>query len=215
MGPPSRLFPVATWTSNCVKKAERLLQSAGSACVFRINALSLVYLLYLLLLPWFLGPTEHTITGHTGRLLQALLGTSVLFLIAHLVFQICLYTVPGLDQLLGQNCSTWETLARHIGVTRLDLTDIPNSVRLVAPDVGILLVSAICLGLGRRLVARGRTPESLEPGLEVRCWRQAAPWAELAGPRRTGAGAGGELLRLRSALAVPVVFQPLRRSQAG
>ncbi|XP_075795990.1 piezo-type mechanosensitive ion channel component 1 isoform X2 [Pelodiscus sinensis] len=137
-----------------------------AACVFRINALSLVYLLYLLLLPWFLGPTEHTIKGHTGRLLQALLGTSVLFLIAHLVFQICLYTVPGLDQLLGQNCSTWETLARHIGVTRLDLTDIPNSVRLVAPDVGILLVSAICLGLGRRLVARGRTPESLEPRLE-------------------------------------------------
>ncbi|XP_067396336.1 piezo-type mechanosensitive ion channel component 1 [Emydura macquarii macquarii] len=140
-----------------------------AACLFRFNALSLVYLLYLLLLPWFLGPTEHTIRGHTGRLLQALLGTSILFLTAHLVFQICLYTVPGLGQLLGQNCSTWETLARHIGVTRLDLNDIPNSVRLVAPDVGILLVSAICLGLCRRLVpkssavVRARRLESLEP----------------------------------------------------
>nr|XP_042708015.1 piezo-type mechanosensitive ion channel component 1 isoform X4 [Chrysemys picta bellii] len=139
------------------------------ACVFRFNALSLVYLLYLLLLPWFLGPTEHTIKGHTGRLLQALLGTSILFLTAHLVFQICLYTVPDLGQLLGQNCSRWETLARHIGVTRLDLNDIPNSVRLVAPDLGILLVSAICLGLGRRLVPKGsaaarvRRLESLEP----------------------------------------------------
>ncbi|XP_026519389.1 piezo-type mechanosensitive ion channel component 1 isoform X2 [Terrapene carolina triunguis] len=140
-----------------------------AACVFRFNALSLVYLLYLLLLPWFLAPTEHTIKGHTGRLLQALLGTSILFLTAHLVFQICLYTVPDLGQLLGQNCSTWETLARHIGVTRLDLNDIPNSVRLVAPDLGILLVSAICLGLGRRLVPKGsaaarvRRLESLEP----------------------------------------------------
>nr|XP_042708016.1 piezo-type mechanosensitive ion channel component 1 isoform X5 [Chrysemys picta bellii] len=140
-----------------------------AACVFRFNALSLVYLLYLLLLPWFLGPTEHTIKGHTGRLLQALLGTSILFLTAHLVFQICLYTVPDLGQLLGQNCSRWETLARHIGVTRLDLNDIPNSVRLVAPDLGILLVSAICLGLGRRLVPKGsaaarvRRLESLEP----------------------------------------------------
>ncbi|XP_074865263.1 piezo-type mechanosensitive ion channel component 1 isoform X1 [Carettochelys insculpta] len=139
------------------------------ACVFRFNALSLVYLLYLLLLPWFLGPSEHTIRGHTGRLLQALLGTSILFLTAHVVFQICLYTVPGLDQLLGQNCSTWETLARHIGVTRLDLNDIPSSVRLVAPDVGILLVSAVCLGLGRSLVpqgsaaGRGRRLASLEP----------------------------------------------------
>ncbi|KAG8144214.1 hypothetical protein E2320_001317 [Naja naja] len=47
--------------------------------------------------------------------------------------------------------STWETLAQHIGVTRLDLNDIPNSVRLVAPDLGILLVSAICLGICSRL----------------------------------------------------------------
>uniref|UniRef100_A0A8C0GB29 Piezo type mechanosensitive ion channel component 1 (Er blood group) n=1 Tax=Chelonoidis abingdonii TaxID=106734 RepID=A0A8C0GB29_CHEAB len=98
--------------------------------------------------------------GHTGRLLQALLGTSILFLTAHLVFQICLYTVPDLSQLLGQNCSTWETLARHIGVTRLDLNDIPNSVRLVAPDLGILLVSAVCLGLGRRLVPKDSAPGS-------------------------------------------------------
>uniref|UniRef100_A0A8C0GCI8 Piezo type mechanosensitive ion channel component 1 (Er blood group) n=1 Tax=Chelonoidis abingdonii TaxID=106734 RepID=A0A8C0GCI8_CHEAB len=98
--------------------------------------------------------------GHTGRLLQALLGTSILFLTAHLVFQICLYTVPDLSQLLGQNCSTWETLARHIGVTRLDLNDIPNSVRLVAPDLGILLVSAVCLGLGRRLVDAVTQPGS-------------------------------------------------------
>nr|XP_060644249.1 piezo-type mechanosensitive ion channel component 1 [Anolis sagrei ordinatus] len=128
-----------------------------AACLFRFNALSLVYLLYLLLLPWFLGPTEYTIKGHTGRLLRALLATSILFLLAHLTFQICLYTVPGLDQLLGYNCSTWETLAQHIGVTRLDLNDIPNSVRLVAPDVGILLVSAICLGVCGRL-APSRKP---------------------------------------------------------
>ncbi|KAM3828984.1 piezo-type mechanosensitive ion channel component 1 isoform 1-T1 [Vipera latastei] len=133
-----------------------------AACLFRFNGLSLVYLLYLLLLPWFLGPTEDTIKGHTGRLLRAVLGTSILFLLTHLVFQICLYTVPSLDQLLGSNCSTWETLAQHIGVTRLDLNDIPNSVRLVAPDLGILLVSAICLGICSRL----------QPAREVVTWSQ-------------------------------------------
>ncbi|XP_042294313.1 piezo-type mechanosensitive ion channel component 1 isoform X2 [Sceloporus undulatus] len=122
-----------------------------AACLFRFNGLSLVYLLYLLLLPWFLSPTECTIKGHPGRFLRALLATSILFLLAHLVFQVCLYTVPSFDQLLGHNCSTWETLAQHIGVTRLDLNDIPNSVRLVAPDIGILLVSAICLGVCSRL----------------------------------------------------------------
>lgn len=45
-------------------------------------------------------------TGHTGRLLRALLGFSLLFLIAHSTFQICLHTVPSLDQLLGSNCES-------------------------------------------------------------------------------------------------------------
>ncbi|XP_069724466.1 piezo-type mechanosensitive ion channel component 1 [Phaenicophaeus curvirostris] len=140
-----------------------------AACIFRFNVLSLVYLLFLLLLPWFPGPTRCSAGGHTVRLLKALLGTSILFLLGHLVFQICLYTLPVLDQLLGPSCSTWEVLARHIGVTRLDLSDIPNSVRLVAPDVGILLVSSLCLCLCRRLVPKasaathGRRLGSLEP----------------------------------------------------
>ncbi|NXS92187.1 PIEZ1 protein, partial [Jacana jacana] len=139
------------------------------ACVFRFNVLSLVYLLFLLLLPWFPGPTPRSAGGHTVRLLKALLGTSILFLLAHFVFQVCLYTLPTLDQLLGPSCSTWEVLARHIGVTRLDLSDIPNSVRLVAPDVGILLVSSLCLCLCRHLVpkagavSRSRRLESVEP----------------------------------------------------
>lgn len=45
-------------------------------------------------------------TGHTGRLLRALLGFSLLFLVAHSTFQICLHTVPSLDQLLGSNCES-------------------------------------------------------------------------------------------------------------
>ncbi|XP_068811637.1 piezo-type mechanosensitive ion channel component 1 isoform X1 [Struthio camelus] len=138
-----------------------------AACLFRFNVLSLVYLLYLLLLPWFLGPSKHPVRGHTGRLLKAVLGTSIIFLLAHFVFQICLYTLPVLDRLLGPSCSTWEVLARHIGVTRLDLNDILNSARLVAPDAGILLASSLCLCLCRRLVpeagAAARSPESLEP----------------------------------------------------
>ncbi|XP_063267087.1 piezo-type mechanosensitive ion channel component 1 isoform X2 [Prinia subflava] len=137
-----------------------------AASLFRYNVLSLVYLLFLLLLPWFPGPSPRITAGHTSRILKALLGTSILFLLAHLVFQICLYTLPILDQLLGPNCSSWEILARHIGVTRLDLSDIPNAVRLVAPDVGILLVSSLslclCCRLGRGRAASRRKPEPLE-----------------------------------------------------
>ncbi|NWU94877.1 PIEZ1 protein, partial [Upupa epops] len=164
------------------------------ACIFRFNVLSLVYLLFLLLLPWFPGPSQRSATGHSSRLLKALLGTSILFLIAHFVFQVCLYTLPILDELLRPSCSTWEVLARHIGVTRLDLSDIPNSVRLVAPDVGILLVSSLCLCLCHRLVpeassaARRRRPESLE-SLE--------PGEEQDVERRSGTSSGDGLLSAR------------------
>lgn len=53
---------------------------------------------------------------------------------------------------------------------RLDWSDIPNSVRLVAPDVGILLVSSLSLCLCRRLspVPSRRNPGSLEPCERVR-----------------------------------------------
>uniref|UniRef100_A0A2R9AZF7 Piezo type mechanosensitive ion channel component 1 (Er blood group) n=1 Tax=Pan paniscus TaxID=9597 RepID=A0A2R9AZF7_PANPA len=126
------------------------------ACLLRFSGLSLVYLLFLLLLPWFPGPTRCGLQGHTGRLLRALLGLSLLFLVAHLALQICLHTVPHLDQLLGPSCSRWETLSRHIGVTRLDLKDIPNAIRLVAPDLGILVVSSVCLGICGRLARNTR-----------------------------------------------------------
>ncbi|GAA6073460.1 piezo-type mechanosensitive ion channel component 1 isoform X1 [Tachysurus ichikawai] len=45
--------------------------------------------------------------GHTGRFVIALFSTSLLFLLAHVSFQVCLYTVPGLDDALGHNCE-WE-----------------------------------------------------------------------------------------------------------
>ncbi|XP_057170606.1 piezo-type mechanosensitive ion channel component 1 isoform X3 [Ursus arctos] len=144
------------WYSWCGPHTGWVRQSDGTlrtqiACLSRFNALSLVYLLFLLLLPWFPGPCRHGIPGHTGRLLRALLVFTLLFLAAHLAFQICLHTVPRLDQLLGPSCSPWEVLSRHVGVTRLDLKDIPNAVRLVAPDLGVLVASSVCLGLCGRL----------------------------------------------------------------
>ncbi|XP_060714929.1 piezo-type mechanosensitive ion channel component 1 [Tachysurus vachellii] len=125
-----------------------------AACLFRYNALSLVYLLYLLLLPWFTWPNKHTARGHTGRFVIALFSTSLLFLLAHVSFQVCLYTVPGLDDALGHNCSTWETLARHIGMSRLQLDDPWNAVRLLSPDLGVFIMSLITMVLCKRLLKR-------------------------------------------------------------
>ncbi|MCJ8747419.1 hypothetical protein PDJAM_G00153320 [Pangasius djambal] len=137
-----------------------------AACLLRYNALSLVYLLYLLLLPWFTWPNKHTARGHTGRFVIALFSTSLLFLLAHVSFQICLYTVPGLDDALGRNCSTWETLARHIGVSRLSLNDPWNAVRLISPDLGVFIMSLITMVLCKRLL------KSREEGSEAHGFHQ-------------------------------------------
>ncbi|XP_039619198.1 piezo-type mechanosensitive ion channel component 1 isoform X3 [Polypterus senegalus] len=125
-----------------------------AACLFRYNALSLVYFLFLLLLPWFHGPNLHTVQGHTGRFIKALFGTSIIFLLAHVAFQICLHTIPGLDEEIAYNCSKWEVLLRHIGVSRLPVDDAANTSRLLAPDLGVFFVSLIVLCLFNRLPQR-------------------------------------------------------------
>ncbi|XP_035273353.1 piezo-type mechanosensitive ion channel component 1 isoform X2 [Anguilla anguilla] len=136
-----------------------------AACLFRFNALSLVYLLYLLLLPWFLWPNERSLRGHTGRFTKALFVTSLLFLLAHVTFQICLYTVPGLDEELGSNCSSWETLTRTVGVSRLPLDEPWSVVRLLAPDVGVFIISLVTLVLGNRLLRQRENEPCQRNGL--------------------------------------------------
>ncbi|KAM6956642.1 piezo-type mechanosensitive ion channel component 1 [Aplochiton taeniatus] len=126
-----------------------------AACLFRYNALSLVYLLYLLLLPWFLWPNQHNLRGGTGRYIRALFCTSLLFVLVHAVFQSCLYTLPSLDQNLGHNCSSWETLTWHLGVSRLPLEDPWSVLRLLTPDLGVCVVSLVTLVVCSRLAGRG------------------------------------------------------------
>lgn len=62
---------------------------------------------------------------------------------------------------------------------RLDLKDIPDAVRLVAPDLGVLVVSAVCLGLCERF------SRTVQRGLH--------PWELVSwgGPRVWGQGSGG------------------------
>ncbi|XP_696355.4 piezo-type mechanosensitive ion channel component 1 isoform X1 [Danio rerio] len=125
-----------------------------AACIFRYNALSLVYLLYLLLLPWFQWPNKHTLRGHTGCYIKALFSTSLIFILGHVTFQICLYTIPSLDDALGHNCSSWETLSRHVGVSRLPLEDPQGVLWLLTPDLGVFIMSLITLILCSRLLKK-------------------------------------------------------------
>ncbi|XP_063044770.1 piezo-type mechanosensitive ion channel component 1 [Engraulis encrasicolus] len=138
-----------------------------AACLFRYNALSLVYLLYLLLLPWFLWPNKHTLRGHTGRFIKALFCTSLLFLLGHVVFQICLYTLPELDDALGHNCSSTETLSRHVGVSRLPLDEVWSVVRLLTPDLGIFIISLVTMVTCNRLAKKRDTPPTSQSSVSV------------------------------------------------
>jgi len=50
-------------TAKVIVKGSTQSLCFSTACIFRYNALSLVYLLYLLLLPWFQWPNKHTLRG--------------------------------------------------------------------------------------------------------------------------------------------------------
>ncbi|XP_026046904.1 piezo-type mechanosensitive ion channel component 1 isoform X2 [Astatotilapia calliptera] len=139
---------VVVWLFYCLLLPSGLL----TACLFRLNILSLVYFLYLLLLPWFLCPNKHTIKGHTGRFIRAIFCTSLLFVLAHICFQTVLYTYPPLNTAIGDNCSQWNTISRHIGLSRLPLEDPWKVARLLCPDLGVCILALVTVILCSRLV---------------------------------------------------------------
>lgn len=139
---------VIVWLVYCFLLPAVLL----TACLFRFNLLSLVYFLYLLLLPWFPYPNKYTVKGHTGQFIKTLFCTSLLFVLAHICFQTVLYTYTPLDIGIGYNCSQWETITRNIGLSRLPLEHFWNVVRLLCPDVGVCMVSLVTIVLCSRLV---------------------------------------------------------------
>ncbi|KAM7379647.1 hypothetical protein PAMP_005189 [Pampus punctatissimus] len=94
----------------------------AAACLFRYNALSFVYLIYLLLIPLFAEPTSTTMRGHTGRLLQSLCFTSLSFLLLHIIYQITVNSLLARNSISDFNCSTWEKSIRQIGFESRKIT---------------------------------------------------------------------------------------------
>uniref|UniRef100_A0A665TZ28 Uncharacterized protein n=1 Tax=Echeneis naucrates TaxID=173247 RepID=A0A665TZ28_ECHNA len=90
--------------------------------------------------------------SHTGRFIRAVFCTSLLFLLAHICFQTVLYTYPPLSITIGDNCSQWNTITKHIGVSRLPLDDPWSVVRLMCPDLGVCVVALVTIVLCSRLV---------------------------------------------------------------
>uniref|UniRef100_M4AKK2 Piezo type mechanosensitive ion channel component 1 (Er blood group) n=1 Tax=Xiphophorus maculatus TaxID=8083 RepID=M4AKK2_XIPMA len=107
------------------------------------------------------------LSGHTGRFIKTVFCTSLLFVLAHICFQTVLYTYAPLNTAIGYNCSQWETITRHIGLSRcvLPLEDPWNVLRLLCPDVGVCVVSLVTIVLCSRLV-RNREMSSVDEEVE-------------------------------------------------
>uniref|UniRef100_A0AAQ4R4K6 Piezo type mechanosensitive ion channel component 1 (Er blood group) n=1 Tax=Gasterosteus aculeatus aculeatus TaxID=481459 RepID=A0AAQ4R4K6_GASAC len=95
--------------------------------------------------------------GHTGRFIRVVFCTSLLFVLAHICFQTLLYTYPPLSIAIGDNCSQWDTISRHIGLSRLPLDDPWSVLRLLVPDLGVCVVALTTLVLCSRLVRNRET----------------------------------------------------------
>uniref|UniRef100_A0A7N8Y131 Piezo type mechanosensitive ion channel component 1 (Er blood group) n=1 Tax=Mastacembelus armatus TaxID=205130 RepID=A0A7N8Y131_9TELE len=76
----------------------------------------------------------------------------LLFVLAHICFQTVLYTYPPLSVAIGDNCSQWDTITRHIGVSRLPLDDPWSVLRLLCPELGVCVVALVIIILCNRLV---------------------------------------------------------------
>uniref|UniRef100_A0A8C8CBQ5 Piezo-type mechanosensitive ion channel component n=1 Tax=Oncorhynchus tshawytscha TaxID=74940 RepID=A0A8C8CBQ5_ONCTS len=96
---------------------------------------------------FYIASTSNSISlfspGHTGRFIKALFCTSLLFLLAHVSFQICLYTIPDLDH---------TSLTQAVPLLPLD--DPWSVVRLLTPDLGVFVISLVTLVVCNRLVKR-------------------------------------------------------------
>ncbi|XP_042353330.1 LOW QUALITY PROTEIN: piezo-type mechanosensitive ion channel component 2 [Plectropomus leopardus] len=133
----------------------------AAACLFRYNALSFVYLIYLLLIPLFAEPTSTTMQGHTGRLLQSLCFTSMSFLLLHIIYQITVNSLLAGKSITSDfNCSTWEKSIRQIGFESVIGADAGNGIRVFIPDIG-MFVAGLAIWLLCRSLVQKRPPEDM------------------------------------------------------
>ncbi|XP_035384168.1 piezo-type mechanosensitive ion channel component 2 [Electrophorus electricus] len=133
----------------------------AAACLCRYNGLSLVYLIYLLLIPLFPEPSGPTMQGHTGRLLKSLCFTSATFLLFHVIYQITVNSLLAGNAInTGFNCSGWEKSIRQIGFESVVGADAGNGIRVFLPDIGMFMA-----GLGIWLLCR--STEQKRPAEEM------------------------------------------------
>ncbi|RUS88526.1 hypothetical protein EGW08_003702 [Elysia chlorotica] len=125
-----------------------------SAAFLRYNAISLVYLLCLLVTPLLRIPSKSSMQGATGRFLRCMIVVGLLPVLGHIVFQITLVSVANDSNPYGDmfsNCSSKERLLRQIGFQRLDHASKANILRLVVPDAIVFITAIVTLVMAQRV----------------------------------------------------------------
>ncbi|XP_060100004.1 piezo-type mechanosensitive ion channel component 2 [Heteronotia binoei] len=132
-----------------------------TACAFRYNGLSFVYLIYLLLIPLFSEPTKTTMQGHTGRLLKSLCFMSLTFLLLHIIFQITINSLEAQRTIEpGYHCLTWEKTLRQIGFESVKGADAGNAIRIFVPDIGMFIASLTIWLVCRNIIQKAAQEDS-------------------------------------------------------
>nr|XP_046188657.1 piezo-type mechanosensitive ion channel component 2-like [Oncorhynchus gorbuscha] len=84
--------------------------------------------------------------GKTGKFLLLICSTSVTFLALQCFMQITFAYVPQNEN------EYWENVLYHLGIVRFSLVDAGNTLRLLAPDLGLFLSGLFILCLVRKLL---------------------------------------------------------------
>ncbi|XP_030590436.1 piezo-type mechanosensitive ion channel component 2 [Archocentrus centrarchus] len=117
-----------------------------TASCFRYNGLSVVYFLFLLILPLLPNPSLVTMKGKTGQFLRLIIYTSAIFLTLQCFMQIPFAYIPP------QVSGFWDGFLYHLGIVRFSSVDAGNIVRLLFPDVGLFFSTLFMLRLCRKLL---------------------------------------------------------------
>uniref|UniRef100_UPI00358F3C92 piezo-type mechanosensitive ion channel component 2 n=1 Tax=Myxine glutinosa TaxID=7769 RepID=UPI00358F3C92 len=124
-----------------------------TACLFRFDTFSFIYLIFLLLVPLVPEPTPQTLRGWTGTFIRALCCSSFMFLVAHLCFQITVTVkyaygqlqLPYNSELLSQEVVAW---LNDVGLDLNPLEDVsPALIPMKGVGLGLNPTKDVGLGL--------------------------------------------------------------------
>ncbi|XP_064641354.1 piezo-type mechanosensitive ion channel component 2-like isoform X4 [Lineus longissimus] len=122
-----------------------------AATIFRYNALSFIYGVFLLLCPLLKAPTRSPMPGCSKAYLILLVIASTLFTIGHAAFQgFLLLSSNTSNERYGfqfTNCSFDEAILRQFGFQSYMNVFWPDIIRHLAPDVLMVVISVIVLTL--------------------------------------------------------------------